>query len=308
MTTSRDAVAALLADHERRGRRVTAGGLGSFALDEGAGETVVLVHGVPASSWLFRKVVPALAARGLRAVAPDLPGQGLADRPAPADFPYTYTAMGHWLGEALDVLGVGDAHLVVHDWGGPVGLEWAAAHPDRVRSLTVLNTMIAVDVFRRPWFMAPFAHPVAGPAWQAVTRGPVFREFLRRIAFRDRLPVAEIAAYEALMRRDDDGRAFRAIVTRLERTAEKAALYQDVVRDDRRPVQVVWGVDDPALTLATEGAIARALRADSPFHRLRGRHFFPDDQSAALAPLIARFVAATPTGPRTTGETVPLVE
>ena len=78
----------LLERHRASGDVFTAGGIGSFVLDEGPrdGEAVVCVHGVPASAYLYRKVVPALATRGLRGIAVDLPGLGLAERPADADY------------------------------------------------------------------------------------------------------------------------------------------------------------------------------------------------------------------------------
>ena len=119
----------LLERHRASGQVFTAGGIGSFVLDEGPrdGEAVVCVHGVPASAYLYRKVVPALATRGLRGIAVDLPGLGLAERPADAD--YSWTGLGRWLGSAIDALELDRFHLVVHDIGGPIGLEVAAADP-----------------------------------------------------------------------------------------------------------------------------------------------------------------------------------
>ena len=89
-----------------------------------------------------------LAARDLRGVAFDLPGLGLADRPE--SFDYTWTGLGH-CATAIDALELERFHLVVHDIGGPVEFELAAAVPDRVKSLTVLNTIVDVDtIHRRP--------------------------------------------------------------------------------------------------------------------------------------------------------------
>ena len=116
--------------------------------DEGDGDPVLCMHGVPASSFLYRKLLPELAARGLSGVAFDLPGLGLADRPP--GFDYTWTGLGRFAVAAVDALGLDRFHLVVHDLGGPVGFELAAALPARVRSLTILNTLIEVDRFRRP--------------------------------------------------------------------------------------------------------------------------------------------------------------
>ena len=135
---------------------------------------VVLVHGVPVSSFVYRRIVPELAARGLRAVAFDLPGLGLAERPE--EFDYTWSGLAGWLGAAIDALGIERCHLVVHDIGGPVGLEWAVRNPDRVLSLTALDTMVDVARFHRPWPMHPFSIGGIGELWlRSMTRFP-FRE------------------------------------------------------------------------------------------------------------------------------------
>lgn len=138
-------------------------GVGSFALDQGKGDTVVLLHGVPSSSFLYRKVVPLLAAEGLRGVAFDYPGLGLAERPD--GFDYSWSGLARFTGEALDALGVGRCHLVVHDIAGPIGFEWAIRSPERVLSVTALNTMLNVASFRRPWTMRPFSLPGVGEVW-----------------------------------------------------------------------------------------------------------------------------------------------
>src|SRR5687768_16293338 len=125
--------------YEQSGHRFEADGVGSFVLDEGTGDPVVCLHGVPASAYLYRKLVPELATRGLRGVAFDLPGLGLAVRPS--DFDYSWTGLGRFASAAIYALGFGRFHLVVHDIGGPVGFEVAAANPDLVKSMTILNTI-----------------------------------------------------------------------------------------------------------------------------------------------------------------------
>jgi pimeloyl-ACP methyl ester carboxylesterase len=121
------------------------GGVETFVLDLGHGQPVVCLHGVPASSFLYRKLIVELAARGLRGIAFDLPGLGLAERPAAFD--HTWTGLGRFASAAVEALDLDRFHLVVHDIGAPVGFELAAAHPGRVASLTVLNAPVEVDTF-----------------------------------------------------------------------------------------------------------------------------------------------------------------
>jgi pimeloyl-ACP methyl ester carboxylesterase len=274
------------------GRRFTAAGVSSFVLEEGEGDPVVCMHGVPASAYLYRKVVPQLAARGLRGIAFDLPGLGLADRPV--DFDYSWTGLGRWAAAAVDALGLDRFHLVVHDVGGPVGFEMASAIPDRIRSLTVLNTLVAVDGFKKPWSMRPFGMRGIGPIYLASLSKPVFRALMRMqgVADLSAIPGAELDAYVDLLKREDRGRAFLRIMRGFEATADKQRKYVEVLASDRYPVQVIWGEQDPALTLARAGEFARNAAGLTGITRLPGKHFLQEDQAEALAAAVAGFVTA----------------
>lgn len=282
--------AAIIEAHTRAGRHFAAAGIRSFVLEQGSGEPVLCLHGVPTSSFLYRKLLPELAAQGLRGIAFDLPGLGLADRPT--EFDYTWTGLGRFTVAAVEVLGLERFHLVVHDIGGPVGFELAAALPQRVRSLTILNTIIEVDHFRRPWVMQPFAWPVAGELWLAAVNRPMFVALLRRLGVKDRaVPAVALAAYVDLLKRGDRGRAFLRIMRGFELTSAKRRLYESVVRDVPYPVQVVWGADDPTLRLAVQGRQAARATGVDRIHTIAGKHLLQEDQ----APAIAEYIAALAT-------------
>ncbi|MEO0421167.1 MAG: alpha/beta fold hydrolase [Pseudomonadota bacterium] len=110
-------------------------------IDEGPRDArpVILVHGNPTWSYLYRRFINALVAQGHRAIAFDHLGFGRSEKP---DHPSLYEIPAHGArAEALlEALDLQDATLVVQDWGGPIGLTWAARHPERVRSLAILNT------------------------------------------------------------------------------------------------------------------------------------------------------------------------
>ena len=281
---------AVVSRHRAAGRQFDAAGVQSFVREQGSGEPVVCMHGVPASSFLYRKVLPELDARGVRAVAFDLPGLGLADRPE--SFDYTWTGLGRFSVAAVDALGLDDFHLVVHDIGGPVGFELAAALPDRVRSLTILNTLIAVDTFRRPWSMQPFAVRGLGEVWLRSLSKPAFRTLMHMQGIKDRdaTPKEELDAYVDLLKRGDGGRAFLKIMRGFERTPEKRRLYESAVRDVSYPVQIVWGAEDPALRLSAQGEEAKQITGLETIHTLPAKHFLQEDQAPALADHIARQV------------------
>jgi len=100
---------------------------------------IVLLHGFPTSSHLYRNVIPELE-KTHRVIALDLPGYGLSDKPL--DVAYDYKFYAGVLSGFLDALGIDTIDLVVHDLGGPVGLYWAVENPSRVRRIVVLNTLV----------------------------------------------------------------------------------------------------------------------------------------------------------------------
>lgn len=278
--------------HRSLGRPFDAGGIRSFVREEGSGEPVVCIHGVPMSSFLYRRLLPELAGRGLRGVAFDLPGLGLADRGASLD--YSWTGLGQFAHAAVDALGIDRFHLVVHDIGGPVGFELTAAVPDRVRSLTVLNAIVNPDGFKRPWMMEPFAVRAVRFAWLRTMTRPSWR-FLYHLAGVSRhraVPAAEVDAHLLLLKRGDRGRSFLRVMRGFERTAEKRELYSSVLAGPY-PVQVVWGEHDPALKLSDQGEQARRWAGLSEIHTVPGKHFIPEDHSPAIADRVAAVAEGT---------------
>jgi haloalkane dehalogenase len=273
--------------HRAAGRFFTANGVRSFVREEGDGEAVVCVHGVPASSFLYRKVLAELANRGRRGIAFDLPGLGLADRPR--DFDYSWTGLGRFAIAAVNALGLHRFHLVVHDVGGPVGFELAAAMASRVRSLTVLNTVVEPDTFTQPWTLRLFARHGTGEILLRTMSRPLFRVLMHRLGIGDPHAVTgpELDSYLELLRRDDGGRACLRILRSFERTAVKRRLYEQVLRTDDYPVQVIWGRDDPVLPLSVHGERARRMVDPERFFTVAARHFLQEDQAPAIAQQVA---------------------
>jgi haloalkane dehalogenase len=105
------------------------------------GETVVLLHGQPTWSYLYRTVIPVLVDHGYRAIAPDLIGFGRSDKPT-ARTDYSVRSHTRWLDELLGHLALADVTLVVQDWGGPLGLGVLARHPERVARVVAANTVL----------------------------------------------------------------------------------------------------------------------------------------------------------------------
>jgi haloalkane dehalogenase len=278
--------------HRAAGRSFTAANVASFVLDQGSGAPVVCLHGVPTSSFLYRKVVPGLAASNLRGIAFDFPGTGLAARPT--DFDYSWSGLAAWTGSAIDALGIERCHLIVHDIGGPIGVEWAINHPDRVLSITALDTVLDVATFHPPWPMRPFAPAVVGETWLALMRSPAWRWLFRREGIADPTATtnAEIDAYLTLLKREDGGRAFLKIMRGFELTPEKQRFYDDgLAARPAYPTQVVWGELDRMLGADRRHAVEKAL-ATSSTTLVPGRHFLQEEQAPAVVAAVAALARA----------------
>ena len=114
-------------------------GLRFHYLDEGQGRPVLLLHGEPTWSFMYRRVIPPLTAAGFRAIAPDYPGFGRSDKWTD-QARYSLVVHRHAVERLVGALDLRDLTVVVHDWGGPIGLGAAVGHRERVRRLVVLNT------------------------------------------------------------------------------------------------------------------------------------------------------------------------
>ena len=283
-------VAELIDIHSAAGRRFAAGGVRSFVREQGEGPNVVLLHGVPTSSFLYRKVIPPLADQGLRAIAFDFPGLGLAERPD--GFDYSWSGLARWTGEAIDALELDRCHLVVHDIGGPIGCEWAVRNPERVLSLTVLNSMLDPATFHRPWTMHPFSIRGIGELWLRMTPPPLFAALFRAQGIADRRAVstAEIYAHRELLVRGDRGRAFLRIMRGFELTEEKRELLWTGLAKRNYPARIIWGELDPALGL-DQLEIAKQVVGVSDPELLGAKHFLQEDKARELAYSIADQVA-----------------
>lgn len=130
----------MTAEYPFSGRFFDRNGTRLHYLDEGSGEPVVMLHGNPTWSFYYRRLVLALRG-GYRVIVPDHVGCGRSDKPPSDRYDYSLASRIDDLTALLEHLGVREnVTLVVHDWGGMIGLAWAVRHPERVKRLVVLNT------------------------------------------------------------------------------------------------------------------------------------------------------------------------
>lgn len=224
--------------------QVTVNGVSSPLLQAGppdSEEAVVFVHGNPGSSQDFADLLEK-AGKFTRAVAFDLPGFGRAGKPA--DFDYTVDGYARHLGAALDQLGIRRVHLVVHDFGGPFGLQWALQHPESVASVTMINIGV-LQGYHWHYLAKIWRTPVGGEVFNATANRPAFHLLLKHGNSRG-LP----KHFVDRMYNDFDAGTKRAVL-KLYRATSPRSMHEMVepVRKLNPPALVIWGAKDPYLPL-----------------------------------------------------------
>src|SRR3954451_17337449 len=220
-----------------------------------------MLPGEPTWSYLWRKVAPPLLEAGRRVIAPDLPGFGRSDKPMDEDW-YSYDRHTTAIADLLETLDVRDATFVLHDWGGPIGLRLAVEHPERVARLVLMDT----GLFTGSVPMSEAWHRFADFV-EAADELPVGC-LVRRGCNTD--PGDEVAkAYDAPFPSEASkagARAFPALVPlSLEDPGAPAARRTlEALRDDRRPLLMLWGAEDRPLPPAQGEAFASELGRPAP--------------------------------------------
>ncbi|CAM4144541.1 alpha/beta fold hydrolase [Gillisia hiemivivida] len=276
--SDKNSIVVIMEKHEASGKYFNVNGIKCFALDQGSGEAVLCLHGVPTSSFLYRKIVPALAEKGYRGVAIDFPGLGFSDRPE--NFDYSFSSFAKFGAEAAKNLGLDKYHLLIHDVGGPVGFALAAENLDKVLSITILNTWIDGVNFIKPWSMRPFENSVLGEIELATLIHPTWQIMFNKMGVNDSsgIPKNEINAHLDILKRDDGGDAFLKLMRNFDDSEEFRSLCYKAVQEVPYPVQAVWGADDPFLTLDHHAQEIKKVAGLAKIHELSSRHFLQEEK------------------------------
>lgn len=259
------------------------------------GQPIVLLHGMPTSSWLYRKIAPRLALEGLRVIAPDMLGFGASAKPSdPAA--YAFSAQADRLLGLMDHLGLESWVQVVHDLGGPWTWELADRAPQRLRGLVVMNTTAYVDGFRPPAMMKLAAGPM-GSLMAFLMRnratGPSqVRGLFRQMTLHPENITPEVV--DGYWRPLSEGttRAFLAFARAFPWWFRQFDRYQAALRRLDLPAATIWGRHDKVLDAGKIPArFAQDLRIpESRRFVLDAGHFLQEDRPEELSGILTTFV------------------
>jgi haloalkane dehalogenase len=265
-------------------------GLRLAHVDEGEGRPVVFWHGEPTWGYLWRKVAAPVLEAGHRVILPDLPGFGRSDKPIDPDW-YSYDRHAAHAARLVEDLDLREATFVMHDWGGPIGLRVAVELAERVDRLVLMDT----GVFTGDQPMSDDWHR--------------FREFVERV---EELPVSLLvrrgchtdpgdevaAAYDVPFPSEAakaGARAFPAILPLRPDApgAEAGRRTLAALREDARPLLLLWADQDPVLPPRAGEALASALGRPAPEQIADAGHFLQEDQGELVGERIADWLGGS---------------
>jgi haloalkane dehalogenase len=250
------------------------------------GQPVLLLHGEPTWSFLWRKVMAVLAAAGLRAIAPDLIGFGRSDKPAQvAD--HTYARHVEWVRAfAFDALDLRELTLVGHDWGGLIGLRVATENPERIARIVATNTGLPTGDQRMPDVWLRFRDAVRHAEVLDIAR-------LVRSGCRTALSDEVLAAYDAPFPDESFKAAAKAMPEMMPTEPDNPASEANRLAWRRlsewpKPFLVAFSDSDP-ITGAMAPILHRAVPGSISVTIAGGGHFLQEDAGPALAEAIVEF-------------------
>jgi pimeloyl-ACP methyl ester carboxylesterase len=283
--------------HATRFKHLRLGALTIFYREAGPPDAPVLLllHGFPASSHMFRHLMEPLADK-YRVIAPDYPGFGLSSCPSPQEFEYTFDHLADVLERFVDALGLARYSLYVQDYGGPVGFRLASQRPERVGALLIQNAN-AYSEGLSPAVQEMWRLEAAGGA---AAMQPIVDHMLTLEGIRENYihhpGMVESVSPEAylldhyFMERPGVREIQAALLGNYKTNFPQYAGWQAYFRGHQPPALVLWGKHDPVFIVPGAEAYLRDL-PQAELHVLDGGHFLLEGQHRAVAVLIDQFLA-----------------
>ena len=250
-------------------------------IDVGRGAPVVLLHGLGASMYAWRRNLAAVAAAGFRVIAFDNRGFGLSDKPSA---PYDNAAYARLVIALMDSLRLTDAVLVGHSMGGAIAAQVAIEYPARVRGLVLVGS--AGLGAREPLLFRVARWPVLGPAALAL-RGRGFTARLLRSTYYDpgKVTEADVDQYYAPVAQPEYGRALRGVLQQFRFTALEGRLDRIAA-----PTLVLWGEEDRWVPMGLGRALAAGITRSAFVTVPRAGHSVQEEAPDEVNHLVIRFL------------------
>jgi len=277
--------------------RIEADGVQVFYRTAGAADApvVLLLHGFPASSFMFRELIPRLA-DNYRVIAPDLPGFGFTEVPPERQYSYSFDQLAATIDAFTEALKINRYAIYVFDYGAPTGFRLAMAHPDRVTAIVSQNGNAyeeglgeAWDPIRKYW-AAPTAENRAILRQSILTAGGTRWQYTHGVANPENVPPESYTLDTALLERPGNKEIQLDLFLDYASNIKLYPKFQEYFRKSKPPLLAIWGKNDPFFIPAG----AEAFRRDLPGAKLQfldTGHFALETHAIEIASAMKDFFA-----------------
>ena len=261
-------------------------------IDRGEGNVLVLLHGVPTSGWLYRKMIDSLVTKGYRVIVPDMLGFGSSDSPKGYDL-YTPQAHGKRLLALMDELNITNWTHVFHDAGGLWTWELCKLAPNRITKLIVLNSIIYEDGFKPPMRFERGGLTKLSVSFYSnkLTNKTIMKKLFKNALMENNLTANEIEGYRKPLL---EGKT-NSLYTFFSSTCNALPDYSETIKNINIPAMVIWGKHDKMLQWEPmKEAVARDLNVEAKnIHILDSKHYIQEESTDEILKYILDFVSET---------------
>lgn len=258
-------------------------------IDRGEGEVIVLLHGVPTSGWLYRKMIDSLVAKNYRVIVPDMLGFGSSDSPKGYDI-YTPDQHGQRLLALMDYLKVDNWTHVFHDAGGLWTWELFKLAPDRINKLVVLNSIIYEEGFNPPMRFERGVFTKLSMSFyrSKLTNKTIMKKLFKNALMENNLNANEVEGYRRPLL---EGKT-RSLYTFFSSTCNDLPDYRNVLKNINIPVMVVWGKHDKMLLWnPMQDDVVKDLKIKPHnIHVIEAKHYIQEESTDELLGLMLNFI------------------
>lgn len=217
---------------------------------------IILLHGLPSQSYSWGAVLPVLAEKGFRAIAPDWIGFGFSAKPDRRDFAYTPDAFIEALTGLIQALELERFSLVVQGFLGSVGIQYALRYPTQIERLAIINTPVSATA-KLPWQLQQMGLPLIG---DMITQDPLLVDRTLEGGSRYRIEDKDLDVYRRpFLRSSDAGRSLLATLQNLQLKRSMAEI-ESGWQQWTQPTQIIWGLRDPWLPFTQAQSLATTLQ------------------------------------------------
>ncbi|WP_010182103.1 alpha/beta fold hydrolase [Aquimarina agarilytica] len=255
-------------------------------IDKGKGQPLLLLHGIPTSGWLYRKMIDPLVAQGYRVIVPDMLGFGNSEHPKGYDI-YDKTQHAKRILGLMEHLGINNWSHVMHDAGGLWTWEMLKIAPNKLSHLTILNTIIYKDGFCPPLKIKKgMIGKIAMWGYRTKTN-MMIKKLFKSGTNNHPMSKAEIEGYTTPLKKGKTDALYKFFTTNTKAIPD----YSTVLKSLNIPTQVIWGTDDEILLWKTQNkqVITDLNIKESNIHLLPKNHFLQEEATESLLNFIGQF-------------------